>query len=183
MTSRNETVLPVARRVDTDASAVAVRSRPGPERGRHRLRPEPAAAAPAGPRRRNWRFALLLVAGWIDVCCVDPDLRRGTLLRWPGQVADRDGERQRGHHPRSRGRNVGLPHARWSEAITAFVVLRPGATTDEHGIIQAVKSVIDGYKAPKSVIVVDELPRTSTGKIQKNAVRDTYRDHYSGAGA
>jgi hypothetical protein len=65
VTSRNDTVLPVARQVDTDASAVAVRSRPRPERGRHRLRPDLAAAAPAGPRRRTWRFALLLVVGWL----------------------------------------------------------------------------------------------------------------------
>jgi acyl-coenzyme A synthetase/AMP-(fatty) acid ligase len=38
--------------------------------------------------------------------------------------------------------------------------------------------LIDPDKTPKSVIVVDALPRTSTGKIQKNVVRDRFAEHY-----
>ena len=41
---------------------------------------------------------------------------------------------------------------------------------------------LDRYKIPKSVIVVDELPRTSTGKIQKNVLRERFAAHYD-AGA
>jgi acyl-CoA synthetase (AMP-forming)/AMP-acid ligase II len=74
---------------------------------------------------------------------------------------------------------VGLPHERWSEAITAVVVLRPGRTIDAERLIADVKALIDPYKAPKSVIVLDDLPRTSTGKIQKNVVRDEHRHHYT----
>jgi acyl-CoA synthetase (AMP-forming)/AMP-acid ligase II len=77
---------------------------------------------------------------------------------------------------------VGLPHERWSEAITAVVVPAPGATVDAEALIAAVKKLIDPYKAPKSVIVLDELPRTSTGKIQKNLVRDRHHDHYGAGG-
>jgi acyl-CoA synthetase (AMP-forming)/AMP-acid ligase II len=73
---------------------------------------------------------------------------------------------------------VGLPHERWSEAITAVVVLREGASIDPDRLIADVKARIDPYKAPKSVIVLDDLPRTSTGKIQKNVVRREQRDHY-----
>ncbi|MCW2866054.1 MAG: fadD5, partial [Marmoricola sp.] len=73
---------------------------------------------------------------------------------------------------------VGLPHERWSEAITAVVVPRPGRTIDTVRLIADVKAKIDPYKAPKSVIVLDDLPRTSTGKIQKNVVRHDHRDHY-----
>jgi acyl-CoA synthetase (AMP-forming)/AMP-acid ligase II len=73
---------------------------------------------------------------------------------------------------------VGLPHERWSEAITAVVVPRPGARLDPQAIIDGVKQRIDSYKAPKSVIVTGELPKTSTGKIQKNLVRQRYADHY-----
>lgn len=73
---------------------------------------------------------------------------------------------------------VGLPHERWSEAITAVVVPRPGATIDAQKLIATIKALIDPYKAPKAVIVLDHLPRTSTGKIQKNVVRDELRDHY-----
>jgi acyl-CoA synthetase (AMP-forming)/AMP-acid ligase II len=73
---------------------------------------------------------------------------------------------------------VGLPHEHWSEAITAVVVPIPGATIDVEALIAKVKQIIDPYKAPKSVIVLGELPRTSTGKIQKNVVRDRHRAHY-----
>jgi acyl-CoA synthetase (AMP-forming)/AMP-acid ligase II len=74
---------------------------------------------------------------------------------------------------------VGLPHARWSEAITAVVVPKPGAAVDPEALRAAMREHIDGYKVPKSVIVVDELPKTSTGKIQKNVVREQFVDHYS----
>jgi acyl-CoA synthetase (AMP-forming)/AMP-acid ligase II len=76
---------------------------------------------------------------------------------------------------------VGLPHERWTEAITAVVVPRPGATIDVEKLIADVKAAIDPYKAPKSVIVIDDLPRTSTGKIQKNVVRQEHQGHYSRA--
>ncbi|GLZ51299.1 AMP-binding protein [Actinomycetospora sp. NBRC 106378] len=75
---------------------------------------------------------------------------------------------------------VGLPHARWSEAITAVVVPKPGATIDAERLTAALKERLDGYKVPKAVIVESELPRTSTGKIQKNVVRDTHAMHYGG---
>ena len=73
---------------------------------------------------------------------------------------------------------VGLPHERWSEAITAVVVPKPGETIDLAALISALKERLDGYKVPKAVIVADELPRTSTGKVQKNVVRDRYAAHY-----
>jgi acyl-CoA synthetase (AMP-forming)/AMP-acid ligase II len=75
---------------------------------------------------------------------------------------------------------VGLPHARWSEAITAVVVPKPGAEIDPEKLTAALKDRLDGYKVPKSVIVTDELPKTSTGKIQKNVVRDLHAMHYGG---
>ena len=73
---------------------------------------------------------------------------------------------------------VGLPHERWSEAITAFVVPRPGQTIDPAGLIAALKQRLDGFKVPKAVILVGELPKTSTGKIQKNVVRSEHSKYY-----
>ncbi len=74
---------------------------------------------------------------------------------------------------------VGLPHERWTEAITAVVVAKPGATIDEQALVEKVRASIAGFKAPKSVIVVEELPKTSTGKIQKNVVRKQFIDFYA----
>ncbi|MDN5917218.1 MAG: hypothetical protein L0I76_19300 [Pseudonocardia sp.] len=73
---------------------------------------------------------------------------------------------------------VRRPHERWSEAITAVVMPKPGADVDADQLRTGLKERLDGYKVPKSVIVVDELPRTSTGKIQKNVVREQYAAHY-----
>ena len=73
---------------------------------------------------------------------------------------------------------VGLPHERWTEAITAVVVPKPGVTIDPEAIIAGVREQLAGFKTPKAVIVVDQLPKTSTGKIQKNLVRDQHATHY-----
>lgn len=78
---------------------------------------------------------------------------------------------------------VGLPHDRWTEAITAIVVPRPGARLDERELISAMRAHLDAYKLPKAVIVVDALPRTSTGKIQKNVLRERYAHQYEGGSA
>ncbi|GAY08193.1 AMP-binding protein [Pseudonocardia sp. N23] len=74
---------------------------------------------------------------------------------------------------------IGLPHERWTEAITAVVVPKPGETIDPDELRTAMREHLDGYKIPKAIIVVDELPKTSTGKIQKNVVRDGLQGHYS----
>ena len=74
---------------------------------------------------------------------------------------------------------VGLPHQRWSEAVTAFVVTKPGERIDAAELIAALKTRLDGFKVPKSVIFVDQLPKTSTGKIQKNVVRSGHAAHYA----
>ena len=72
---------------------------------------------------------------------------------------------------------IGLPHERWSEAITAVVVPRPGESIEAPALIAALRERLDGYKVPKAVIVAAELPRTSTGKIQKNVLRDQHAAH------
>jgi acyl-CoA synthetase (AMP-forming)/AMP-acid ligase II len=73
---------------------------------------------------------------------------------------------------------VGLPHDHWGEAITAVVVPKEGSTIEEGHLVDRVKQLIDPYKAPKAVLVVDELPRTSTGKVQKNVLRQKFTGHY-----
>ena len=75
---------------------------------------------------------------------------------------------------------VGLPHERWTEAITAMVVPAPGARVDENELLRGVRQQLAGFKVPKAVITLDELPKTSTGKIQKNVLRDRYAGYYTG---
>jgi acyl-CoA synthetase (AMP-forming)/AMP-acid ligase II len=74
---------------------------------------------------------------------------------------------------------VGLPHERWTEAITAIVVPAAGARVDEGELLRRVRERLAGYKVPKAVITLEELPKTSTGKIQKNVLRGRYASYYA----
>ncbi|MEU3557922.1 acyl-CoA synthetase [Streptomyces fragilis] len=67
---------------------------------------------------------------------------------------------------------VGLPDARWIEAVTAFVVRR-GEVTEEELVAHA-KERLASFKAPKRVVLVDELPRNASGKILKRELRDRH---------
>ena len=70
---------------------------------------------------------------------------------------------------------IGLPHADFGEAVTAVIVTKPGANLTEDGIKQALSADIAKFKQPKKVFFVDELPRNTMGKVQKNVLRDTYQ--------
>ncbi len=69
---------------------------------------------------------------------------------------------------------IGVPHRDFGEAVTAVVVRKPGAVLEEAAIIGAMKARIAGFKVPKRVHVVDELPRNTMGKVQKNLLRERY---------
>jgi acyl-CoA synthetase (AMP-forming)/AMP-acid ligase II len=71
---------------------------------------------------------------------------------------------------------VGLPDPTWGENVTAVVVLRPGATATEAEIIGVCRDRLAGYKKPKRVIFLDELPKTVSGKIIKRELRDQFAD-------
>lgn len=68
---------------------------------------------------------------------------------------------------------IGVPDARWGEVPMAFVVVSdgPNDTTD---IAQSLVEWLAGYKRPREIVVVDELPRTSVGKVDKRALRSRY---------
>ena len=73
---------------------------------------------------------------------------------------------------------IGTPHEKFGEAVTAIVVLRPDANSDEAAVatlteeIQAsVKERKGSVQSPKQVIVVDSLPLTPLGKPDKKALR------------
>ncbi|MFN4353462.1 malonate--CoA ligase [Parvibaculum sp.] len=71
---------------------------------------------------------------------------------------------------------VGVPHADFGEAGVAVVVLRPGKALDEAELISRVKAKLANYKVPKRAFFVESLPRNAMGKVQKNLLRDEYRD-------
>lgn len=66
---------------------------------------------------------------------------------------------------------VGLPHETWGEAPHAFVVLRPGATLTMDDLRDFTHDRLARFKVPKGLTIVEELPKTATGKIQKYVLR------------
>jgi fatty-acyl-CoA synthase len=70
---------------------------------------------------------------------------------------------------------VGVPDDKWGERPKAFVVLHAGTSATQQELIAHVRTKIAGYKAPREVDIIVELPKTSTGKIQKFILRDKER--------
>jgi fatty-acyl-CoA synthase len=67
---------------------------------------------------------------------------------------------------------VSYPDPRLSEVGVAFVRCRAGHTIDEAGVLAHCRGRIASFKIPRHVFVVDELPMTSSGKIQKVKLRE-----------
>jgi acyl-CoA synthetase (AMP-forming)/AMP-acid ligase II len=72
---------------------------------------------------------------------------------------------------------IGLPDRIWGEAVTAVVVAAAGLSEEERddaAIIAGCRSALAGYRVPKRVIWVDELPRNAYGKVLKRALRERF---------
>lgn len=67
---------------------------------------------------------------------------------------------------------VGAPDERWVEAVTAFVAVVPGAAVTEDELIDHVRARIAGHKAPKTVHLVDSIPKSAVGKVLRRALRE-----------
>lgn len=69
---------------------------------------------------------------------------------------------------------IAVPHEQWGEAPMAIVVLKEGATATEAELIEFCRERMAHFKCPKTVTFTDALPRTATGKIQKNVLRNRF---------
>ncbi|MET4119705.1 malonyl-CoA/methylmalonyl-CoA synthetase [Bradyrhizobium sp. JR1.5] len=74
---------------------------------------------------------------------------------------------------------IGVPHADFGEGVTAVLVCNKGADVTEAAVLKALDGRLAKFKMPKRVFVVDELPRNTMGKVQKNVLRDIYKDLYA----
>ena len=94
----------------------------------------------------------------------------GALNVYPSEV-----ERVLQQHPELQEVAViGVPSEEWGEAVKAVAVRRADSELDENGLIDFCKGKIAGYKKPKSVDFVAQLPRNPTGKILRRELRDPY---------
>lgn len=75
---------------------------------------------------------------------------------------------------------IGVPDERWGEAVKAVVVAHEGTEIDTDALLEWCKERIAGFKRPRSVDVVDALPRNPSGKILKKDLRKPYWENAEG---
>ena len=73
---------------------------------------------------------------------------------------------------------IGLPHPDFGEGVTAVVVREKGSALDEAAVLDGLRERLARYKQPKRVLFIDDLPRNTMGKVQKNVLREAYKDLY-----
>ncbi|MFG1222886.1 malonate--CoA ligase [Xanthobacter wiegelii] len=73
---------------------------------------------------------------------------------------------------------IGVPHPDFGEGVTAVIVAQKDATLTEDAVHRALENRLAKFKQPKRVFFVSELPRNTMGKVQKNILRETYKDIY-----
>jgi malonyl-CoA/methylmalonyl-CoA synthetase len=74
---------------------------------------------------------------------------------------------------------IGVPHPDFGEGVTAVVVCHPDADVSESSVLKGLDGRLAKFKMPKRVFVVSELPRNTMSKVQKNVLREQYKDLYT----
>jgi long-chain acyl-CoA synthetase len=117
-----------------------------------------------------------------DVCSIDErgyirviDRLKDMIITGGENVYPAEVEKVLHTHPQVKESCViGVPHPTWGEAVAAVCVLREGATCDPAELTNYCKGKVAGYKVPKTIFVVPELPRNAAGKILKRELREQY---------
>ena len=106
--------------------------------------------------------------GWVFIVDRKKDMINASGYKvWPREVEDVLAE-----HPAVReSAVVGVPDEKRGETVKAFVSLKPGATATPEELIEHCKQRMAAYKYPRSVVLIDELPKTVTGKILRRELR------------
>lgn len=148
-------------------------------------------SAMLGYRNDPERTAQVFRDGWVhtgDLVRVDPDGnlfffdRMKDMIKTGGMnVSSIEVERVLYRHPGIvEAAVVGMPDDYWSEAVTAFVVAAPDTSVDTGAVVAHCKEHMASFKVPKTIHLVDQLPKDTQGKILKRELR---RAHGTGTSA
>ena len=132
--------------------------------------------------------SVLDAQGWFatgDVATIDPDGyiqitdRSKDVIKSGGEwISSIDLENIAVAHPRvQEAAVIGLPHPKWQERPLLIVVKKPGTDPTRQEILDYMSGRVAKWWLPDDVTFVDELPHTATGKLQKNKLRELFKDH------
>jgi long-chain acyl-CoA synthetase len=131
-------------------------------------KPDETAANLPGGALKSGDVGFMNPEGWVFIVDRKKDMINASGYKvWPREVEDVLAE-----HPAVReSAVVGVPDEKRGETVKAFVSLKPGASATEDELIAHCKERMAAYKYPRSVVLVDELPKTVTGKILRRELR------------
>ncbi len=131
-------------------------------------KPEETAANLPGGSLKSGDVGFMNADGWVFIVDRKKDMINASGYKvWPREVEDVLAE-----HPAVReAAVVGVPDEKRGETVKAFVSLKAGVTATEQELIEHCKARMSAYKYPRSVVVIDELPKTVTGKILRRELR------------
>ena len=75
---------------------------------------------------------------------------------------------------------IGVPHPDFGETVVGVLVPKDGEGPDVDAIADRITTALARYKHPRKIVVLDELPRNTMGKVQKNVLRDRFADLFTG---
>jgi fatty-acyl-CoA synthase len=130
------------------------------------------APATAGAFAGGWYHTGDLAVMHADGYCEVKDRAKDVIISGGENISSIEVEGALYSHPAVlEAAVVARPDSKWGETPCAFVTLKPGAAATEQNLIAHCRTLLAGFKCPKTVIFAD-LPKTSTGKIQKHVLRD-----------
>ena len=74
---------------------------------------------------------------------------------------------------------IGVPHPDFGETVLGVIVAKPGQSPDLDAMMDAISSALARFKHPRKLVLLDELPRNTMGKVQKNILRGQYKDMFA----
>ncbi len=141
----------------------------------------------AGEYYQDARTSESFVDGWLrtgDVCKITPDGyvritdRSKDVIKSGGEwISSLDLENTlMGHPDVAEATVVGVKHVKWGERPVAFVVAAPDTVPDSDELIEFLRDKVADWWLPDRIIMIDEIPKTGTGKFDKKVVREQYSD-------
>jgi long-chain acyl-CoA synthetase len=131
-------------------------------------KPDETAANLPGGALKSGDVGFMSPEGWVFIVDRKKDMINASGYKvWPREVEDVLAE-----HPAVReAAVVGVPDEKRGETVKAFVSLRPGTQTTPEELIAHCKERLAAYKYPRTVVLMEELPKTVTGKILRRELR------------